>query len=179
MCWFKMIQSKDSSKHFEKLPAFKPEEQGGMKTSFFKKLCFKAQPGMMYVKSPHEGLLGKWNILCLGNLEWYFEHVKTRKTEVMHGCRNYFVAGPKMKKDERWQEFRKMTSKYNWEIWSDMNSAMISNKVMPKDILEWIWSRKNWEEDGAPSSEQREYWIYFYEFLHPELKENHQKEYGK
>lgn len=171
---FRMVKTTDSAKEYIKLPAFKSEEQGGMKRTFFKKLCFKPQKEMKYVKSPHEGLLGNWVIGNLGNLEWYFEHVKTRKSEVERGCRNYFIAGPGMKKDERWEDFKELVKLNSWELWNDMNSAMIEKKL-PNNVLKWIWSRKDWQLDGPPSSEQREFWIYYYEFLHPQLLKSHKK----
>jgi len=178
MCWFKMVAGEDSPKAFEKPPEFKSEEQGGIKKTFFKKLAFKAQDGMNYVKSPHEGLFGTWNILNLGNKDWYFEHVKTRKAEVERGARNYFIAGPGMRKPKEWEKFRKLTEKVGWNIWADMNAAMIKGS-MPEFIYEWIWSRRDWVIDEGPSSEQREFWIYFYEFLHPEMLEDHKKMFEK
>lgn len=173
MSWFKVISAPDSPKAYEK-PIDGQIKGKPIDKLFYKKLCFKAQEGMMYVKSPHEGLLGKWDIWNLCHLDWYFEHVKTRKSEVERGCRNYFVAGPGMSKNEAWNDFRKMADKYGWKLWSDMSSAMIKGDL-PDDILKWIWSRKDWQEDGPPSSEQREYWLFYYDFIHPDKVEEDKK----
>lgn len=173
MSWFKIVSAPDSPKKYDKSIDMQLKTKEIDKI-FYKKLCFKAQEGMEYVKSPHEGLLGKWNIVNLCHPEWYFEHVKTRKAEVERGCRNYFVAGPSMKKDERWKDFRKMTDKHGWKLWSDMCSEMIKG-TLPDDVLKWIWSRKDWKLDGPPSSEQREYWLFYYDFLHPDKIEEDKK----
>jgi len=165
LSWFQIISSPESPKEYDK-PIMNQINNKPINKIFYKKLCFKAQEGMQYVKSPHEGLLGKWTIWNLCHPDWYFEHVKTRKSEVERGCRNYFVAGPGMSKNEEWQKFRQMASKYGWNLWSDMCSAMIQG-ALSDEILKWIWSRKNWQEDGPPSSEQREYWQFYYDFLHP------------
>lgn len=177
LSWFKMIACPGSTKTYDKSVEMQLKSKHYTKC-FYKKLCFKVQEGVQYVKSPHEGLLGNWKILNLCHPQWYFEHIKTRKSEVERGTRNYFVAGPSMKKDNNWQNFRSMVSKYGWKIWSDMSSAMIQGDL-PEDVLKWIWSRKDWQEDGPPSSEQREYWMYYYDFLHPHKIEEDKKRYLK
>lgn len=174
LCWFRMIKAPDSPKELEKKPHITEENY---KKIFYKKLCFKAQEGMKYFKSPHEGLTGNWTILCLGNPDWYYEHVKTRKQEVERGCRNYFVAGPGMRKNEEWQKFRQMCTNYGWHLWGEMYAAMIEGNL-GDDVLAWIWSRKNWTKDGPPSSEQREYWLLFYEYLHPERAKGDKKKFA-
>ena len=164
LSWFKIVKSDDSPKEYDKPVRINSE---GIEKTSFKKLCFKPQDGMEYIKSPHEALLGRWKIACLGNTEWYFEHVKTRKSEAERGCRNYFISGPKMTKNEAWHQFRRMTDYYGWKIWSDMNKDLISG-VVSDDILRWIWDHKDWDKDGPPSSEQREYWELYYDYYHPD-----------
>lgn len=171
LSWHRIVKGMDSPANYDKKPIL---TKSNYKSVFYKKLCFKSQAGMRYKNSPHEALLGDWRILCLGNEDWHFEHVKTRKVELERGCRNYFIAGPNMNKNVEWQKFKVVCSKYGWKLWSDMHVALLKGNV-GDDILKWIWSRKDWVADGPASSEQRAFWEIYYDYYHKERAEADKK----
>ena len=144
---------------------------------YWKPLFIRIGPNVRYDHNGegavHEILKGADPVYYTGHHpetpELFYTHTKQEHSIWSHAVRNYHCGGggPNLgSKNHRWVELRAIAKRLGLDAWHDMHKYLIAGNI-DNELKQWIIKYRH-ETGWEGSSEQREWFKYFFFVLHPE-----------